>query len=139
MRDYLVHYGIKGMHWGIRKDRDRGLLGKKRRSYSEDYTSSRKKKDPRSMTNEELQKRITRYNLEKQYRNLEPTTLNRGWELATKILKISGTIGGLYALSKAPWTNAAMKAIGQMPIPDKLNKHFMPKIDPDLYRIRSIK
>lgn len=28
-KDYLAHYGVKGMQWGVRKDRDDGLRGTK--------------------------------------------------------------------------------------------------------------
>ena len=45
---YLAHYGVKGMHWGIRKDRN----------------------DPKSMSNEELQKAVNRMRLENQYKDL---------------------------------------------------------------------
>lgn len=44
----ITHYGVKGMHWGIRKDRT----------------------DPKQMSNEELQKAVNRMRLEKQYKEL---------------------------------------------------------------------
>lgn len=58
------------------------------------------------MSNEELKKRINRYQLENQYRNLEPSVYNKGMTMAKKIIATVGIIGGLYAIK----SNAALKA-----------------------------
>ena len=107
----LYHFGIKGMKWGVRrfqnKDRTHTSVGKSRRKeYSSDYTESRAKKSIRSMSNEELKKRINRYQLENQYRNLEPSVYNKGMTMAKKIIATVGIVGGLYAIKN----NAALKA-----------------------------
>ena len=107
----LYHFGIKGMKWGVRrfqnKDGTRTTAGKSRRKeYSSDYIESRAKKDIRSMSNEELKKRINRYQLENQYRNLEPSVYNKGMTMAKKILATVGVVGGLYAIK----SNAALKS-----------------------------
>lgn len=107
----LYHFGIKGMKWGVRrfqnKDGTRTTAGKSRRKeYSSDYIESRAKKDIRSMSNEELKKRINRYQLENQYRNLEPSVYNKGMTIAKKILATVGVVGGLYAIK----SNAALKS-----------------------------
>lgn len=49
--DILEHYGVKGMHWGVRRDR-------------EDLTS---------LSEDDLRKRVDRMRLEKQYRELSVT------------------------------------------------------------------
>ena len=107
----LYHFGIKGMKWGVRrfqnKDGTRTTAGKNRRKeYSSDYIDSRTKKSIRSMSNEELKKRINRYQLENQYRNLEPSVYNKGMTMAKKIIATVGIVGGLYAIKN----NAALKA-----------------------------
>ena len=107
----LYHFGIKGMKWGVRrfqnKDGTRTSAGKSRRKeYSSDYTESRTKKNIRSMSNEELKKRINRYQLENQYRSLEPSVYNKGMTMAKKIIATVGVVGGLYAIK----SNAALKA-----------------------------
>lgn len=53
--DSLIHFGVKGMRWGVRKKTDR----KPRKRISE-------------MSNDELQEAITRGNLERQYAALQP-------------------------------------------------------------------
>ena len=56
----LTHYGVKGMHWGIRKDRG---------SSSSNRGPSRSAAI-KSMPDADLQKVITRMRLEQQYRDL---------------------------------------------------------------------
>lgn len=63
--DNFAHYGVKGMKWGVRKKRE--LFPRIRKVKKE---PSYKKRDSRTLTNAELQERITRLNLEKQYTNL---------------------------------------------------------------------
>lgn len=69
--EYLVHHGILGMHWGIRryqnKDGTLTAAGKKRYSTSEE---SDKPKDVKSMSDEELNRVINRLQKEAQYEAL---------------------------------------------------------------------
>lgn len=74
---YLVHHGIKGMKWGVRKDRQGGGLFRRRNridpeTMSEDYKTSQslKKKHVSQMSNRELQALNQRIQLEQQYANL---------------------------------------------------------------------
>lgn len=59
--EYLEHFGIKGMHWGVRKDRSSKT--------SQDYKDAQalRKKKPSELSNAELKKLTERINLEKQY------------------------------------------------------------------------
>jgi len=52
----LTHYGVKGMHWGIRKDRG--------------SSASRTANSIRDMADADLQKVVNRMRLEQQYRDM---------------------------------------------------------------------
>lgn len=74
MNNEMTHWGIKGMRWGIRryqnKDGSLTALGMKRRT-SDDLSSpktvAKRKKKISELTNEEIQERINRLQLEKKY------------------------------------------------------------------------
>ena len=101
----LMHFGIKGMKWGIRryqnKDGTYTNAGKKRRG-SEDYENAREyeKRGIKNLSNKELQQLVNRQNLEKQYKDLNPSLLKRGQKTAAAIVATAGTIGGLTAAAK---------------------------------------
>lgn len=67
--DFLAHYGVLGMKWGKRKNSD-GSTGKKPASSDHIETREIKKKPVSEMSNAELQKIVTRMNLEMQYSKL---------------------------------------------------------------------
>ena len=76
LTDELKHYGVKGMKWGVRKDRDGGSNRRrsKRQPAEEAKATLKKRKRATSaaerLSNQELQKRIQRLELEKKYTNL---------------------------------------------------------------------
>ena len=95
----LYHHGIKGQKWGVRRfQNSNGSLttaGKKRYSGKEkhsDYTESHSKKHVSQMSDAELRKRINRLQMEKQYKDLEPSVKNAGKEYLGKALKVLGTV-----------------------------------------------
>lgn len=75
----LYHFGVKGMKWGVRKDR--------KRSDSKDYTESRDllEKSPNKLSNAELRKINERLNLEQQYSNLTATQKQKGNRFINKV------------------------------------------------------
>lgn len=118
----LAHYGILGMHWGVR--RTPAQLGyttfKKKSRSSDDYaernvaavktkSSSSGKKSSESMTDDELRAKINRLELEKKYKNLlketNPPKSTAGREFVKKVLKNSGeniaTQATTYGMGKA--------------------------------------
>ena len=76
----LYHFGIKGMKWGVRRDRKRSVQTKQSKSDSSDYRESRDllKKSPNQLSNAQLRKVNERLNLEQQYSNLTTTQKQRG-------------------------------------------------------------
>ena len=85
--DHLEHFGVKGMKWGVRKDRSKtsattGRRFHRQRVDSEDYTRVKplRKKKPSELSNKEMQDLVYRLNLERQYSQLtkrQPTALEK--------------------------------------------------------------
>jgi len=75
----IVHYGTKGMKWGVRKTRSRS-------SDSRSAAKLRRKK-AFQLTNSELKKVNARLSLEKTYSQLNPS-------LASKAKKVVGNMAG---------------------------------------------
>lgn len=79
--NFLEHYGMKGMKWGIRKARKASK-------------TKSAKETAKTLTNKELKKRVDRLNMEKQYAELSnkrnETTLSRGKAFTSKVLKTAG-------------------------------------------------
>lgn len=79
--EYLAHYGVKGMRWGVRK-KDRGSSddGPKSEdaSRARAHRSTVKKGGTDALSNKELQELVTRLNLEQQYSRLNAETTTAG-------------------------------------------------------------
>lgn len=84
MSNELYHYGIKGMKWGVRKQR-------------EPSEKKSKKKRLKDMSDEELSKKLKRMNLENQYKKLtEPKRKVYGRKFVDTVL-----VGSAFTLSSA--------------------------------------
>lgn len=59
---YLYHYGVKGMKWGVRKDKTSNSTAKPKKKSRRQIASE--------MSDDELNRRISRLNREKQYLDL---------------------------------------------------------------------
>lgn len=96
----LMHYGVLGMKWGVRKDRRSSSSKSKKKStrISDDYKeySNLKKRDVRSLSNNELRKLNDRMNLEQNYRRLNPSTISKGLKIAGATAAALGTMATLY-------------------------------------------
>lgn len=117
--DYLMHYGVLGMKWGRRKFQSSVRKSKKQKradSYSSDYQETRKmrRKSSKKLSNDELKKLNNRMRLEQEYNRLSTSQVNRGLEVAKKIVSIAGTIGGLYAISQSDYVKAGKDLLSKV-------------------------
>ena len=93
---YLEHYGVKGMKWGVRKNRPSS--GKKRRkgpvqiNINVGRKSNKKdsKEGIKGLTDQELLARVNRLNLEKRYRELSSPQKSAGKQFVTDVISQSG-------------------------------------------------
>lgn len=97
--DELMHYGIKGQRWGFRRfqNPDGTLTAEGKIRYSEtqngrsvttstkSQTSQPARKSVSEMSNEELQREITRIKLEREYRSLNPKQVSTGRKVVNHI------------------------------------------------------
>ena len=90
--DFLAHYGVKGMKWGVRKDRSRSSSSS-RRERSEDSArasaaaTKAKSKGYDSLSNAEMRQLLERLNLERQMTQLQPAQVSNGRKFANGALK----------------------------------------------------
>lgn len=99
-QNYLTHYGVLGMRWGVRKDRRSSgsstrkkiSSGKSRvkKAFAKRKAANAKKKaakntNPKKMTDAELKKRIERLELEKKYTTLSNEQISKGKKMIADI------------------------------------------------------
>ena len=110
----LYHYGVLGMKWGVRKSRDggvsktgrRGRTTKERPPAHEDYKKAHSKKSVREMSDAELRSRINRLDMERRYKELNPSTKNRGRKYVNSIIKTGTTIATVTGTALTIYSNA---------------------------------
>lgn len=89
----LTHHGIKGMKWGVRKDKNKSGGSRKKVSLRshEDYRRAHKRKSIKRMSDKELNDRNKRLQAEETYKKLRKKS-DKG-RLAVKItLATAGTV-----------------------------------------------
>lgn len=94
----ILHYGVKGMKWGVRKSRDNSGLSR--------ATSKRKiKKQAREMSDEELRKKVSRLSAERSYTSLmskrNETVRTSGQKFISDIIKGAAIGVGTKYVSRA--------------------------------------
>lgn len=95
----LTHWGVKGMRWGVRKDRIGSSGGSKKRSrQSDDHVevSKLRKKKISEMSNAELQRVNNRTQLEQNYKRLHPSSVKKGIAVVAASAATMNTLLNLY-------------------------------------------
>lgn len=127
---YLAHYGVKGQKWGVRRfQNEDGTLkiAGRLRSKNKPESKTWKAKDAGNLSDDELRRRLTRLQQEKQYKEMTASraTRARKWVARTagKIL-VATAVGVLAKSATNAYTNAAQEfgmlpAKAAVPVPDK--------------------
>ena len=98
--NYLAHYGVLGMKWGVRKDKTKGSLRKRKSTpVHDDYRKAHSGKSVKSMSDSELRSVNNRLQMEKQYRDLTRQT-SIGKKVVNTLIKTAGTIASTEAAYK---------------------------------------
>ena len=86
----LMHYGVLGMRWGVRR-------ASKRRGGSKKKKASRQSQQQpkRRMSNKELQSRVRRMKLEQQYRDLTNDLTPKKKSKIEKLISTADTVSKL--------------------------------------------
>ena len=124
--EYLAHYGVLGMKWGVRKDvRPQGHQSektntKRKKKVSMDVSEDKKqsnvllKKHPDDLSNVELKRLNNRMELESNYKRLTKTDkskFQKGYDYVKTGLAIAGTATAAYNLAKSPMMKAAQTQV----------------------------
>lgn len=104
VEEFLEHYGVKGMHWGVRDG--------KRTGTSSDYrkVSDIRRKKTRQLTNQQLKTHNERANLEVNFRRLNPSKVDKGRRAAKGILGTAVAGASVYNLVNSPAGKATVEA-----------------------------
>lgn len=104
MDDELYHYGVLGMKWGVRKDRNNSPVSRKikRKNRAHEIDDEKRKAEIqkrrekiKKISDSDLQSRVRRLQLEKQYRDLKKDEVSTGKKILGEILKVSGRTLGI--------------------------------------------
>ena len=112
MDNSLIHYGTKGMKWGVRRyqNKDGSLTpaGKKRYSEdeSEDYKKAHSGKSVKTMSDAELRSRLNRLQMEQQYSKLSSSDVNKGKQFIDKAIKAGATVATITSTALTIYSNA---------------------------------
>lgn len=112
--DILAHFGVKGMHWGVRRTPEQ--LGYKKgktdnRSEDKKEVDSLRKRSSKTLSNKELEKITKRMNLERQYSDLKRKEISAGEQYVNSVFKYATTAAAVYGMYRSPLGKAVRSAI----------------------------
>jgi hypothetical protein len=99
VEDFLEHFGVKGMHWGVSRRSNKRMSTEAKRA--KQVKDKAKKHGRGSLTNKELGDYNKRINLEQQYKKLQPPSkFKSGHSFVKETMAVIGTVTAAYALSQ---------------------------------------
>lgn len=102
--DELMHYGVLGQKWGVRRSERQLARARKKAAKNEpdheDYTKAHTPKSIRTMSNAELNDRNKRLNAEQQYKKLTKKT-STGKKVVNGIIATTATLTAVTAAATA--------------------------------------
>lgn len=112
----LQHHGIQGMKWGVRryqnKDGTLTATGKKRYSGKdspvkphEDHSKAHSEKRIQEMSDKELRERLSRLNMEQQYKKLSPSKVSKGKKVLDDAIKVGTTVATVTSTALTIYNN----------------------------------
>lgn len=108
--EFIAHYGVKGMKWGVRKPRNEAARAAQYGPSKDSKTAQRALKKAttsgvKALSNNELKDLNNRLQLEQSYARLVPqkrTALQTGQAFAKELLGIGNTANQAIAFSNSP-------------------------------------
>lgn len=121
---FLAHYGVKGMKWGVRKDRRGGVTttGRRRKGSSDTPQSNDSKqaqklksKGARALSNKELKALNERLNLEQNYSRMtqQKSKIDQGHDYVKSAVGMAKTASEIYNLYQSPMGKAVRGIISE--------------------------
>lgn len=111
----LEHFGVKGMHWGVRRAEKRRAASSEDANKAVDARAKIKKAGgTHALTNKELQDLVTRMNLEQQLDRLkesQPTKFSKGKKVVKEIIDTGKTVNEAIQLVNSPAGKIVRKKI----------------------------
>lgn len=113
--DFLAHYGVKGMKWGVRKDRSSSSESASEDSARASAAAAKaKSKGYNSLSNAEMRQLLERMNLERQMSQLQPAKVSAGRKFASGTLKTVKTINGIVGFLNSPAGRILVRGVDSM-------------------------
>ena len=110
VNNFLAHYGVKGMRWGVRKKAKFGGKTDANGPASQDHksVSELRKKPLHQLSNDDIRKLNERINLERQFKNLNPDKVQKGTKTAHRMLDTLGVGVKAFNMLNSPAGKAAI-------------------------------
>ena len=102
--DFIAHFGVKGMKWGVRKKRTLSPSSDAQRH------GANKKKHVSELSDGELQQLVNRLNMEQNARRLNPNKVQAGHNAIKTALAVGATANAVILFASSPAGKKMAKA-----------------------------